>query len=363
MPHGSASAVESLYLVPASAANIWTLEEGVDRDTLQRFLGSQVSSEVFGSCSGERARCWAMTESRKTLFEAMRAGDHVLLTLKGSGSFGFRGRVCGKCESLQLGNHLWEFVPGKPWKLIYFLHEFRQSSIPKQKLLTTLGFKRNFLLPGVVRVRTELLERAVRPHGSVDGLLSAAAAGRALGTGIVDDSRGRAAPARESSASYVAPPPMLRPEWLRRVIDEIDVLKRDPKHQERAHEALVESFLQALGLRRFEEVVFRVGRVDIQVRNKSRTVAVIEVKRDWSLGDDATAARKQAFEYAQEAGARHVIVSNGDYYGWWDRDRGLSYDKQFQGSFRLTALTRVGLIVIERLRRALQEGLSEGSVE
>ena len=53
------------------------------------------------------------------------------------------------------------------------------------------------------------------------------------------------------------------PKWLSSLVSEIDVLKKDNAHKERAHESLVEKFFELLGYNRFEDIKHRQGRIDI----------------------------------------------------------------------------------------------------
>ena len=142
------------------------------------------------------------------------------------------------------------------------------------------------------------------------------------------------------------------PDWLNPIVRSIELLRKDKRHQERAHESLVEDFLVTLGYRKHEDIRFRQGRVDITISIGGRPAALVEVKRDWDFDEGGRdGAVKQGYVYAHERGIRYVIVSNGDAYAIFDRLKGLSYESNFVGEFRLTALDNESLEVVERLRK------------
>lgn len=152
--------------------------------------------------------------------------------------------------------------------------------------------------------------------------------------------------------------PMLIPETVHPTIDasflsiiaQIAELKKDPLHQERAHESLVENFFHALGYKSFKDIRHRQGRIDLSIQKEGKTLLVAEVKRDWMLTMRDKSVLQQAYQYALETGARFVMITNGDYYAIYDRSAGLSYESNFQGEFVLTALKDEDLSIINSLR-------------
>lgn len=143
------------------------------------------------------------------------------------------------------------------------------------------------------------------------------------------------------------------PEWLDPVIASIEVLRRDPKHQERGHESLVEDFFCALGFAKHQDIKYRQGRVDITVCANDRPVLLVEVKADWELSRHSRAggrAIQQAYAYSLDQGVRYVAVTNGDAYILFDRLKGLSLEANTLAEFQLTALQETDLDTIERLR-------------
>jgi len=52
-------------------------------------------------------------------------------------------------------------------------------------------------------------------------------------------------------------------------------------------------------------------------------------------------------------GAKYVIITNGDYYAFFDQESGLSCEQNFRAEFRLTASTEADLPFIESLKKPL----------
>lgn len=140
----------------------------------------------------------------------------------------------------------------------------------------------------------------------------------------------------------------VRPDFLASVIKDIESLRPDVRHQERAHESLVEDFFVALGYQKHKDIKFRQGRIDITLEYAGLPIAVIEVKRDWAL--NMNVVRQQAYAYAHSIGVRYVLLTNGETYILYDRLKGLSWDSNLLGEFRLTALQDEDLKLIDRLR-------------
>jgi len=145
------------------------------------------------------------------------------------------------------------------------------------------------------------------------------------------------------------------PEWLQPLVREIETLRQDADHQERDHEDLVASFFVALGYQRTVDIRFRRGRVDIQISSGGQALITIEAKADWTLSPQNKDYVRQAFNYSHETGTRYVIVTNGDRYLLFDRDRGRTYDDHLVADFQLTSLQRDDIQIIERLRKGRLE--------
>ncbi len=141
------------------------------------------------------------------------------------------------------------------------------------------------------------------------------------------------------------------PHWLEGLIKDIESLKKDEEHKERAHESLVESFYELLGFKKFNDIKHRQGRIDISVEHGGETIIVTEVKKDWNLSYKDKSTVIQAYNYSLESGARYVIITNGDYYAIFDKEKGRSYESNFLGVFKLSQPTEEGLKLIGILKK------------
>lgn len=143
----------------------------------------------------------------------------------------------------------------------------------------------------------------------------------------------------------------MAPARFAHLINDINRLKKDSDHKERAHESLVESFYELLGYKKIEDIKYRQGRIDIKIVKNNKTVLVNEVKQSWDLNINSQETVRQAYNYAQEVGARYVAITNGDYYGLFDRKKGLSYKSNLIGDFQLSQLRKGDLSLIEKLKK------------
>ena len=109
-------------------------------------------------------------------------------------------------------------------------------------------------------------------------------------------------------------------------------------HSEREHESLVERFFEYLGYEYPTDIKYRVGHIDILVNPDSENRLVVEVKRDWNLSKSDSDVVNQAYRYATNNGSRFVVITNGDYYAFYDRLRGLSITENFDFDIRVSQL-------------------------
>jgi len=136
------------------------------------------------------------------------------------------------------------------------------------------------------------------------------------------------------------------------LIQDILALKSDRDHKERAHESLVETFFINLGYSKHKEVQYRKGRIDISIVNNEKSMIVIEVKKEWNLkAKNKSKELQQAYNYALETGTRYIILTNGDYYLFVDRLKGLSYKDNIVGEFELTSLKKEDYEIIQKLKK------------
>lgn len=338
-----------LYLVPASRENIIkTIVNDVDISVVEQFLIPSDMNKLKELLEGEsRFHCWAMTESMRSIFDKMLNGDIVLLAETRTGLFKYSGEVFFTVESEELGNYLWTYTPAKPWKLIYFLRNIKEINIEKQKLLKKLGYqgdKKDDQLPGTRRAKEEFVHSIMKEYGSIQSFLDTL-----LKEEYLDDGLRLKRPLLEKPDKNI--PIYVRPEWLFGLIKDIEILQNDYKHKERAHESLVESFYELLGFKKFTDIKHRQGRIDISVEIQGKTILVNEVKKVWNLSCIDKSTIIQAYNYSLESGARFVVVTNGDNYKIYDKDKGRSYESHLVGDFQLSRLRQEDLKLIDFLKK------------
>jgi len=165
-----------LFLAPANAENIKaTLTNAVSIEALEERLNAQTVVSLKAALDGRRSfHCWAMTTSSRGTYDNMKAGDLVIFTPKGTGRFTYRACVLAKIESQALGELLWSVTPGRPWSLIYVLHDVRPINVSKEKLVSEFGYDRSFPVYGITRVAPERLHSALARRGNLEAVLEAA---------------------------------------------------------------------------------------------------------------------------------------------------------------------------------------------
>src|SRR5262245_18081554 len=120
----------NLFLVPATTENVRaTLQQKVNLGVAAEFLTDDQYASLKRSLGDSSSfNCWALTESTRSTFDLMEAGDIVLLSIRGTGMFNYAARVIHKLENESLGKALWSFVPSESWKLIYILDDISEIS-------------------------------------------------------------------------------------------------------------------------------------------------------------------------------------------------------------------------------------------
>jgi len=163
-----------LYLAPASDENLQATIVGskqinIAKENLQEKQYKDLSLALKGRSN---FKCWAMTKNSRSKYSAMKNGDWVLFTSKGTGRFTYCGRVVHKQESLTLGHALWSVVPGLPWELIYFLDDVTRINVPKENLVSALGYDSGYVVPGIIRVSSARTQAVINQYGNINELLA-----------------------------------------------------------------------------------------------------------------------------------------------------------------------------------------------
>jgi hypothetical protein len=154
----------NILLAPATKENEQaSLTTAVDVDVLFSKLSPERAAQ-WREAVGNRKLIhpWALSESKRSIFSQLNAGDLVLLSVRGSGRFNYRGIVSTKIECPDAGRHIWPLEGNAPWTLIYLISDLTLISIPKKDLLTGVGFDAGYDLPGANLLRGEKVEAALK---------------------------------------------------------------------------------------------------------------------------------------------------------------------------------------------------------
>lgn len=172
--------MRNIFLAPASEENLRKTIMGSVSLTSIAHLLSEGELQVLRSSakSSEALNCWAMTEGSRSKFNEMTPGDLVLFTVKDSKKFQYSGEVVAKIDSEKLGGFLWDFVPTKPWKLVYFLGNIQAVNIDKTRLVTALGYNKNFVVPGITKVNPIARDTILAQHGTIKSFIDSIDGGK-----------------------------------------------------------------------------------------------------------------------------------------------------------------------------------------
>ncbi|KAB0665587.1 hypothetical protein F6V25_07640 [Oryzomonas japonica] len=168
------SPMRNIFLAPASDENLRkTIRGSVSLTSITHLLSKEERQVLQSSVKNvEALNCWAMTEGSRSKFNEMTHGDLVLFTAKDSGKFQYTGEVVAKIDSEKLGGFLWDFVPTKPWKLVYFLGNIQAVNIDKTRLVTALGYSKSYVVPGITKVNPIARDTILAQHGTIESFIA-----------------------------------------------------------------------------------------------------------------------------------------------------------------------------------------------
>ena len=164
----------NIFLAPAVEDNIRaTILQKVSIKVAEKYLKEKELEDLKAAMQQRTDfNCWAMTDSNIATFNKMRPGDIVFMTVKGTGSFNYVGKVLTKFRNEAMGNYLWPVAHEKPWELIYLLDDIRQVNIEKSKLVITLGYQPAYVVPGIICVKPSRVTTVIERYGSIDQFIN-----------------------------------------------------------------------------------------------------------------------------------------------------------------------------------------------
>ncbi len=157
---------------------------------------------------------------------------------------------------------------------------------------------------------------------------------------------------QDEPSSSVSVSPKKNASELHDLISQIILLKNVSHHSEREHESLVEKFFLYLGYNYPVDIRYRVGHIDVLINSESNNSIVIEVKRNWKLSRQNKDVIDQAYGYASNIGSRFVVITNGDYYAFFDRLRGLSINDNFDFELKLTQISDKEIQLLKKYKKS-----------
>lgn len=337
--------MKNLFISPASRDNLESsVENHVDLETIRRNVAAHDYEKLHNASPDVSGfQCWGMKESmRNNYFEAMQPGDIVLIKENKKTDFGYQAEVIYKAESKTFGREIWR---SDEWELIYFFKSVQRISIPFEKFKQAVGYQSNFQLQGQKRIADDKVLEIIKKYGSLDSFLKSLLMGNIIP--IVPS-------ARKQPPKVDPEPVIIRLEWLKSNIERREQLNNRAEFSERDVEDIVKDFFLTLGYSN-KQIQFHNGRVDIQISDNEGNILIVEAKKN--LQRERNNALDQAYRYAQTKGARFVIITDGDYYEFYDREGGLSTQKNFVSSIQLTRLTRQDDVnFLEKMRDRIRRG-------
>ena len=342
-----------------------TLDKSFQLEEICNFIPSEICDRLrYFFPEGQDIYIWGANERSYPELKKVRESEFVVDVKNKKVIQIFNYCFLIETEDTLLQEHLgWDEEKAskkrRQYKYVYFLKTPRKTKNDKNYFQEAFGLSLNkHWLPGQKYFNNEKIIDALKKTGSknIEEFLGIVDTNNYLpgnkyipskNTEITNMEKEKE-PA-ESIEKNIKPEP---PDWVKKNIEEVLILKNDEGHLERDHEILVVKLFDSLGYSPFKDIKHQRGNIDIRIDKNDKTMIVIEVKADWALSKQNRGAREQAFRYALDSGARYVIVTNGDYYCFYDRKKGLSYKDCYAGEFRLSNLSIDGLRVLEILKKS-----------
>ena len=355
--------MQNLILVPADQENLNdTIKTIVSFSEVNNILPTAISDKLRERVNNDDGfYCWAIQRGGKQrIFEQMN-DDIVIFKPNGQPSkegnyqyFKYKGQVIFKTICPDLGRHLWS--SGSNWDFIYFFQTIAKIKIKHHRLAKELHYKNDKprILAGTIRVDPVKLHQYV-PNENLNAFLDS----------IDENSENYSSPNND----VPGPEPtdqinvIENSDELNDLIDEFADLVEEigdvfaKKLNERNHGSLVQEFYLKLGCSR-RQIQFEMGHIDVLIQAGRKSI-VNEVKRNQNLNRNDHKTLGQAYGYANRNNFSYVMISNGDFYAFFDLGNGTGYEENFKYEFRLTNLQEEDIDKINDLKRIL--GIAENN--
>ncbi len=345
--------MQALYLSPATADNLAaSIENPVPLERVKEHFGQKYHDELIDRLEvregvPEDVYCWSMSSAdgraMPSGYEKMQEGDIVLLKRTGTpvtNTFDYLGQVIYKKPCREFGEEVWPH--GGDCRFVYFFTSINRVHIDKGKLFAAIGYVPTGPLPAQLRVAQDKLEGIYNRYGSLDAFLGVLQSDAPIHAIVVDEG-GDEEPDLETPGDPVGE----CPDWLATVIEEVSKLLGRRERKAKDHNILVGKFYEACGFKNVDAIRYQAGNIDVSIERDGVPFIVNIVKRDKNLSYRQSRIRRQAYNYALENGAPIVVVTNGDYYAFLDRRKGLKWTQHLERELTLSRLTPEDVLFLE----------------
>jgi|TARA_B100000315_G_scaffold81357_2_gene74604 hypothetical protein len=312
-----------------------TIETPVDIDKIVQFIPQNNIINFMDLYTTGAVPIWGVTPGKKNVnknkWDRITNGDICLFAM--DQRVVSSGTVVHKIHCRDLAVHLWGMNSSfETWEYILFLDNIKPRNISYKDIARAAGYSITY---------------TIQKFDVLDGYKS-----RQIIEKLIDDFD-QSEFNKTIESEVIGDISVQIPAGIEKIIQGIEIVRRDSIHIKRAYEDLVLSFLEYLGYKKYEDIKFQDGRFDIHLDTNSKPALTVLVKKNWFLIDVVLQkALKESFDYAQESGSRFVAITNADHYILYDRAKGMTYEEQKWREFKLNMLDQEDLrFIANKLKR------------
>jgi len=163
--------VKSLFIICAggSAAEHYrdTLENGANLDTVIEYLPNDVN-QLEEMYPNRKAKVWGANIGPSNESKWDRLNEDTIFLVYHNGKYVAKGRFGFKVKNEKLATRLWRTRNGDTWELVYFIKDYQEIDLSKNKLNKALGYKPNFSPQGSTFVFQSKVEKLLSEYGTID---------------------------------------------------------------------------------------------------------------------------------------------------------------------------------------------------
>lgn len=133
----------NVYLIPGTELHLKSIRDGISLGLIEDVLRSEEKEMLQRIYQDKQIRVWGTLPSLKSTWEAMEVGDIVLFSPRGSGCYKYYGEIAWKIQNKDLARKMEELFwkkEGEKYEYIFFMKNFREISIGKEKINSLAGY-------------------------------------------------------------------------------------------------------------------------------------------------------------------------------------------------------------------------------